>query len=66
MKYGQKWREHRQAFHQSFDHDAVSQFHPTHLKETQALLLNLLGAPASFSSHIKRYAFASFIHPGTR
>lgn len=57
MKYGQKWREHRRAFHKAFHPDAIPQYYPVQLRATQALLQDLLDAPEEFSSHIRRCAW---------
>ena len=45
MNYGDQWRLHRRAFHQSFNENAVKQFQPVQLKSARKLLAALLHAP---------------------
>ena len=54
MPYGTAWRRHRRAFHEHFQANAVHEYLPIQVKETQALLRRLLTTPQNFMHHIRQ------------
>ena len=55
-QYGPEWREHRRALHQSFNSEAVAQYHPVQLRITRNFLRRLLTSPADMVDQLKLYA----------
>ncbi|KAK0501132.1 cytochrome P450 [Armillaria luteobubalina] len=56
MRYSNRWRTHRQMFHQYFQPRAVPEYYPVQLKATSALLKQLLKSPDAFAHHIRHHA----------
>lgn len=57
MQYAVDWRQHRRAFHQYLNKDAVKAFHPVMLEEVETLLKSLSREPKSFARHIQLFVF---------
>lgn len=53
MQHGPDWKEHRRAFHQSFNNTAVAEFHPIIYEERDILLKKLKESPEDFMHHVE-------------
>ncbi|KAJ8521448.1 hypothetical protein ONZ45_g1855 [Pleurotus djamor] len=56
--YGSWWRQHRAMFHRHFNVNCTHLYRPIQLKETHALLRNLLGDSANFRDNIRSWGAA--------
>ncbi|KAF7789967.1 hypothetical protein EIP86_000915 [Pleurotus ostreatoroseus] len=53
MKYGERWRHSRRAFHQNFTTKAVVQYYPNVTKGSRSLLVRLSREPTNFMDHLR-------------
>ena len=51
--YGADWRQHRRAFHQQMNSEAIRQYQPIQLKTTRNLLRSLLNDPTDLAANLK-------------
>ncbi|ETW86402.1 cytochrome P450 monooxygenase 63 [Heterobasidion irregulare TC 32-1] len=58
MPYGSSWRKHRTLFQKHFHAHSSPHYQPIQLKETHALLRNLIYRPDRLEHHIRRSAVA--------
>ncbi|THH12927.1 hypothetical protein EW146_g7238 [Bondarzewia mesenterica] len=58
MPYGNSWRKHRGAFQKHFHARASPRYEPIQIRETHALLRNLLRSPENYYHHARRSAAA--------
>ena len=54
MPYGTRWRKERALFERHFHSRAMPQFHPIQVRETHALLRNLLLNPNELPNFVQR------------
>ena len=53
LPYGAAWRQRRRAFHEHFNCNAIQRYHQNQLRETRALLRNLLKNPDKFLRYLR-------------
>ncbi|KAF5340288.1 hypothetical protein D9611_007844 [Ephemerocybe angulata] len=53
MKYAADWRQHRRAFHQYLNHNAVGQYHPIMYEEVEIFTRKLRDNPKDFLEHVQ-------------
>jgi len=58
IPYGPWWKRHRSLFHQYFNANNTSDYHPVQMKETYVMLQNLAQTPDDFFHHVRRTAAA--------
>ncbi|KAJ8584349.1 cytochrome P450 [Rhizopogon salebrosus TDB-379] len=58
MPYGNRWRLHRQLFHQQFRQAVIPTFHPVLLRSAHKMLFSFLQDPAGYTSHFQMFTFS--------
>ncbi|KAI0932004.1 hypothetical protein AcV5_004645 [Taiwanofungus camphoratus] len=58
IPYGAWWKKHRTLFHQHFNANQISVYHPVQSKETHVMLRNLAQTPDDLPHHVRRNATA--------
>ncbi|KAJ3553127.1 hypothetical protein NM688_g3783 [Phlebia brevispora] len=53
MRYGDRWRDTRRAFHQYYNSNQVPNYHPTVVRNTRKMLASLLETPDDFMTHLR-------------
>ncbi|RXW18855.1 hypothetical protein EST38_g6998 [Candolleomyces aberdarensis] len=53
MPYGLKWRQHRRAFHQYLNHNAMKLYHPIMQEETKSFLRKVKSQPDDIFDHVQ-------------
>ncbi|KAF6751123.1 cytochrome P450 98A3 [Ephemerocybe angulata] len=61
IPYGTRWREHRRAFHQQLNQNAVRRFHPLMQEERSLLLRRLQDTPENWTKHLLMFFGASIM-----
>ncbi|KAG2366784.1 cytochrome P450 [Suillus spraguei] len=62
MPYGDRWRLHRQMFHQAFRQAAIPTYHAVQLRAAHKMLFNLLQDPGNYPSHFQMFII-SYVLP---